>query len=110
MRADGVDTVGGEGLVGLDDKVGRITLQDTHDLGSQLRLAFTTSESFRMIIIVWTWRGLLTLSPWASVRSLGPCVLSQSSTRMSLPSLSLATIPPALLPELWKKTGHHQMT
>jgi hypothetical protein len=29
MRADGVDTVGGEGLVGLHDKVGRITLQDT---------------------------------------------------------------------------------
>ena len=29
MRADGVDPVGGEGLVGLHDKVGRITLQRT---------------------------------------------------------------------------------
>lgn len=36
MRADGVDPVGGEGLVGLHHKVGRITLQHPHDFSNLL--------------------------------------------------------------------------
>jgi hypothetical protein len=46
--------------------------------------------------------GWRTLRPCASVRSLGPCVLSHSSTLMSLPSLSLATVPAPALPDLEK--------
>ena len=42
MRADGVDTVGGEGLVGLHHKVGRVTLQQD----------MISATSFRMIIYV----------------------------------------------------------
>jgi hypothetical protein len=43
MHADSVDPLGGEGLAGLHDKVGRITMEDTHDFSN------LTSESFRMI-------------------------------------------------------------
>jgi hypothetical protein len=108
VGADGVDPVGGQRLVLLHHQVRGVTLHAhafSRFIVSFIRPLITWIIYIGDLFLFarwWMMDGWWTLSPCASVRSLGPCVLSHSSTLMSLPSLSLATVPAPVLPDLEK--------